>query len=534
MKKLLVTSLVCLFVISSSFGQRKKRGKIAWGPKYDHKGYYSIVGKSGEHIYAYHLGGSFFAKTPNIKVLKFNKAKKIVDEFKIHDIIGDDRKLMDINCTDNSIVVLTFDPKRQIVEKIKIQSKNLKVLEEEVVIEFEEEFEYFALGYSNNYWSTHKRTLSQRSSSDNSKFGLVVSNKKNNRVYVDILILDRHNFYNEINSSKLDLDDKKEKEVLKSIDIREDGSFSALVKHYFTGSEKEKKNNAPNYNFHVYKKSLDSELSSVKVGVGKLYLSGSNIVYDEDDNIYFAALYEVKEGKGAEGTILFKINQQNEIEFERKNKSKGIKDGKERLDKDFVVTSFIRSGDNYLIAYQEKEIVYKRWTNTTSNFTTVDDYVEFKNKNMVVDFFDNDGNHLWSKILYMKKKQRHDNQLIEPQITYDNERIYMFTNSHKKNMEEGRVNFEKQKEKKFPNDDNIITKIIIDKDGSLTFDQLTPPGEIHIGRSCVRVFDGTVYFLSFQERFDNLRLGTMPLAGTTAASPERSNRKKKRKRRKSD
>lgn len=489
---------IIIFLVSTAFSYAQT--SISWGPKQDEGGIFTLVGESEDLIYVSCTVVKKMGFSYEQKLLGFDKKyKKIVNEIDLKKTYGKKNMAMDM-FSDGSMKLLSVNYENK--KKTKIQIHQLNDSKIELVSELETlngEYSFAPPGYENSPFFKNDKSLRLYSSPDNDYRALAKIDKKKKKETYDVKVLDPKNDYSTLHSFKLKLDNTKELKIVKDILVKDDGSAVVLIKQYNGKKDKEKKDKKPNYTFilqHHYTDgtSIDTEILPVEG-----FYKSTILTQDEIGNIYISALIENKHDKGAENIIIKKIDSEGKVIVDALHPSKGILKGKDKLNKYTYSTSLIYCSKDLILSISHL-------TDTKSK-GIVFGSTEMKFEDIVVDAFNSEGNYLWSERISRNITVSSLNLFEGVHTFYNKNGVTMFMNRHKDNASE--TYKKKAKGVKFPTKNNVIVGISFDQNGVIKSNRLTPTGDTHVGTQGIKSIDGEIYFVGFDRRFKNLRLGVL-------------------------
>ena len=497
MKRLNVLLTITILLTSIlSYSQ----SKINWGPKQDEGGIFTLVGESDDLIYVSCTKASKMGFSYEQKLLGFDKSRKITEEINLKDDFQKNNMAIDM-FSDGTMRLLALNNKNKKKTKLQIYKVSGATIELESELEtFSGQYTFAPNGYENMPFFNGDKSIRIFNSSINDYRAFAKVDKRKKKETFEVSILDPKQSYKTVHSFKITHDNSKKLKVVDDIIIKDDGSAVVIIKEYNGKKDKEKKDKKPNYKFLLHQYFVDGNMNTTEIIPSEGFYKSTVVTHDENGNLYFSTLIENKHDKGADRIAFKKLDSTGKIISDQIYTSKNLPEGKEKLNKYTYSTGLIHCSDDLVLSISQL-------TDTKSKGWVVGGSSEIKFKDIIVDAFDTNGNYLWSERISRNVTINQHNLLEGLHTFYNEEGATIFLNRHKKNAAESYQ--KKPKGVKFPSKENVVTAINFDKNGISKISKITPPGEIHIGVHGVKSINGEIYFVGFDRRYKNLRLGIL-------------------------
>ncbi len=498
MKKTSVLA-VAIILLTAVFGFSQT--KIAWGPTQDEGGIFTLVGESDDLIYVSCTKQTKMGASYEQKLLGFDKKyKKIVEEIDIKKTFGRKNVALDMH-SDGSMKILSVNYEKK--KKTILQVHQIKDSKVELITDLDNFSGVYSIkipGFENTPLFKDDNSLQLYSSSNNDLRALAkIEKKKKKKESYNVNILDPKDNYSTIHSFQFRLDNSKQLKIVEDIIVKDDGSAVVVIKQYNGKKDKEKKDDKPNYKFILQHYYEDGTSVDTEILASEGFYKSTVITQDKMGNIYFSALIEQKHDKGAEKIVFKKIDSTGKITVDELHSSKALLNGKDKLNKYTYSTALVHCSEDLILSVSHL-------TDTKSK-GVVFGSTEMKFKDVVVDAFNSQGIYLWSERISRNVTISNFSLLEGVHTFYSSDGAIMFMNRHKDNATE---TFKKKpKGVKFPTKNNIIVGISFDQNGVVKSNRLTPKGEIHIGIEGIKAIGEEIYFVGFDRRYQNLRLGVL-------------------------
>lgn len=497
MQKITLILSLLLFITMGNSAQ----DKIKWGPKTDESGVFTLVGQSDDIIY---VSGTKVTKMGfgwEQKLFGFDKNLQLKNEIDFKKSFGKTNMCIDMFAGDQ-LDLLSYNIKSKKKPKLQLHTiENGKIKFVKDCTTLNNEYQFLPNGINNiPFGIDNKLKLYSSSNSDFRAISLDQKIKKKKRKVI-IEVLNAANQYSQAYSIRLDFDNSKRMKLIEDVILSKNGRTSVIIKEYYSKKEKEKKDNKPNYEYHIETYDSNGEVYSSTITPNEGFYKSLSATADEEGNIYMSILIEDKHDKGAQHIGFKKIDLNGQVSVDKKFVPKSLIEGKDKLDKYTYSSNLIHCSNDMIISTSFN-------TNTKSKgfvITTSSDEVEFKD--VIIDGFDSEGNYLWSERVSRDMRVPMLSFLNSTHILYNNESAMLFMNRHKDNA--SKTFIKKPKKAKLPNKKNTIAGITFNKDGLVEAKALTVPSDVHIGAHGIRSIDGEVYFVGFDKRYKNLRLGVL-------------------------
>jgi len=481
LRQLLLTIL--LFSLTVLNGQQEK---INWGPELKGEGIVALFGEVENHLYATRVKINGFK--PKISILKIDKTTlQIVEEKKV-------KKLLDGNIPVHTTMV--EDQVHVLILSDKVLSNvvfdlELNEVSNVVFKQLDNDANILPPYMSDENPLIPGDIISSIESRDKNKVAIKITKPGKKKVDIEYHVFDTKQGYKHMYSTDLVLDKKETLEIIKDTDLLQDGSLNILVKQYNNKKGKEFKNKKPDYNFTILKLGINGEVKEIDLPNQKEFWKGPKISHNIDGAILVSAMSQNKPKGGATGFHIIKIGADNKLIFEKTHPLKN-NDEKDKLHKSYGVSDFITINDNLSIIISENGIV------RNFNVKGMTPNSKFSSDDVLLDGFDAEGNHIWSKRIYRNATENGMAKMFSSLFAfYNDEGLSIHYNTTEKNTRT--LNSEKQKGEKLPNKKNVIVKAKLALDGSLSFHKVSSGNKLNFWPQVTRMYGESIYFLGAED-----------------------------------
>lgn len=187
---------------------------------------------------------------------------------------------------------------------------------------------------------------------------------------------------------------------------------------------------------------INGEVKEIDFPNQKDFWKGPKISHNIDGSILLSAMFQNKAKGGATGFQIIKIGTDNALIYDKSHPLKN-NDGKDKLHKSYGVSDFVTINDDLSIIISENGIDHN------FNIQGMTPKTKFSSDDVLLDGFDADGNHVWSKRIYRNTIENVLAKIFTSLYAYYNdEGLSIYYNTTEKNTKT--LNSEKQQSETLP------------------------------------------------------------------------------------
>ena len=526
-------SIFFTFVMTLSyFSLSGQNNTILWGGEYDDRGYYSIIGSTGDALFVERKYNTYLNnRDVDIELLRFDNEMEITHGVELRDL---ERSSYESIATINSpegLAHIYYQTTKKGKQVISAQLFEHEALRKTDIIDLTE-FKIMSrsdqmVRQDGNYQFDYPLDIIL--SRDRSKMAIFYDQEKagkNRKNYYQYCVIDINNGFSILYKGDFFSDERSDKYLMSDRHLSNSGKLTYAIKRYVKKNNTEHINKRPAYDYEIHHMTGDTTEYIYDIKVKKQYLDNLTLGSDDEDNLYIAGYLRKQPWGDIKRSFLLSLDNLGYDRFKVTDEysRRDVKkiEGKEdnELDDNFKTIDIYPTDDIVYIVRQ-----YRRRGSRNNNFNNVggfgmnrmntfNDLIYFWNyEDVVVEGVGkNTGDILWTAV----NPRRHEDDntysryFISGQIELINNNLVLIYNEREENIVRIRRK-ENLKRTDIPGDRTSITLATIDSNGGINYQVLEDEDHFHLPERGAFYNNKRLYFLNHHKNYKRFVAGMTTL-----------------------